>query len=310
MIAMRRRTRLGSTLLCVSLSLPCWSDDPKVSKQIAIGVFAPDAKVTPVKAEDKATVSPHLAAKKEVPDYRVRLESGETIDVGAIFQSEIEDFQTALRQRTRQTKTPMIRIDHKASDKPFLLAERRGAVLHGLLATFTEDGAPIAHASYDKGNRTSTLLTWDEAKRPLVFEQYAKEKLDGIRCLFRGCCDECSDGHPWLVQQWQGGKLQAAHLVLDSGNVRSFRYQGDPNGQPYGGSTSELDAAMSALQKFQNQLSEDEKQLKLVASRSYVQDKQRKQLETQRRNYQLASLIRSRAYAAVGVGGSSGIGRG
>ena len=307
MTTTNRRLVLGFAFLLLSLPVRCWSDDPKSSQQVETDIFALDWDAIKAAAEDEATESSQ-PTKKEAPDYRVALESGETIDIGEIFKPELDAFQASLRKRAGQTKTPMIRVYDESSEKPLLLVERRGAVLHGLLATFAQDGSPIAHASYERGNRTATLFTWDELKRPLVFEQYAKGKLDGIRGLFRGCCDECTDGHPWLVQQWQEGKLRSAHLVLDSGKTRTFKYLDDSDGQPYGGSTTQLDAAMVELEKFHNRLRKDEKQLKLVASRAYEQDKLQKQLVSQQRNDQFASRFRSSAFTPVGVSGRSGSG--
>ena len=317
MVTISGRAIFGFALMCLSSSLLCWGDEPNSSPQLPPDVFVlvPDANATTTKP--KATNESESASESEAAkppkepasDYRVRLESGEVIDIGAIFRPEIEEFQASLRKRVRQSKPPMIRIYDNDSAKPILLAERRGAVLNGLFAAFTEDGAPVAHTSYDRGKRSSTLFTWDDAKRPLVFEQYSDGKVDGIRCLFRGCCESCTGGHPWLIQQWEKGELRSAHLVRDNGNVQTFKYLGDSDGIPYGGSTPELDAAMLALGKFQKRLTQDEKQMKLVASSLYEQDKQLKQIASRRRSSQVASLFRSGAYAPVG-GRSGGFGGG
>ena len=290
------------TACLATIATPMVADEPPVDGANGVFTQIPDE-------EPETTPDP---AKDDIGDYRIKLESGLTMDMGEIFRPEIEQFRESLCKRVKKSNPPMLRYFHDETKKPMLLAERRGKVLNGLFATFAEDGAPIAHTSYKKGDRTSTLLTWDEAHRPLVFEQYADGKLHGVRCLFRGCCDACTDGHVWLVQEWKNGVLDVAHLVLDDDRTKTFVYRGERNREPYGGSTPELEAAMMEIQKFEVRLARDEKKLKLLVAQSYAYEQQaaaeRMKLENLRRSYQMANAIQSSRFPSVPTGGGMAVG--
>ncbi len=207
----------------------------------------------------------------EQVDYRLRLPSGRTIDVGEIFRPHGEAFTESLRRQMRVAKSPLVRLNHDPSGQPLLLAGRRGKVLHGPFASFAEDGTPVALISYTKGERNSALLTWDDAHRPLVFAEYSAGELDGMRCLFRSCCDECRSGHIWMVQEWQRGELQTAHVVGDDGEPLSFDYQ---SGLIYGTGSSELDEATAALAMVDLRIEADEVKLKNFVAAYYERQRQ------------------------------------
>jgi hypothetical protein len=209
--------------------------------------------------------------KDEEVEYRLELESGRTIDVGEIFRAQGETFYQSLNTHMRLAKSSLLRINHQQSTQPMLLASRRGKVLHGPFASFFEDGAPVALISYTKGERNSSLLTWDEANRPLVFAQYQAGQLDGIRCLFQGCCEQCRSGHIWMVQEWDRGELLAAHVVGDDGRPQSFQYRG---GVIYGSGSSALALATTTLRSVEKRIEGDELKLKQFISLSYERERQ------------------------------------
>ena len=209
--------------------------------------------------------------KDEEVEYRLELDSGRTIDVGEVFREQGAAFYQALDTNLRIAKSPLLRINHPQSTQPLLLAGRRGKVLNGPFASFGEDGAPVAFISYTKGQRSSSLLTWDESRRPLLFAQYHAGQLDGIRCLFQSCCEQCRSGHIWLVEEWDRGELLAAHVVGDDGSPQSF----DPrSGSLFGRGSAALEAATTAMAAVEKRIDDDELKLKQFIALSYERERQ------------------------------------
>lgn len=250
-------------------------------------------------SDDLDATSKHLEA-----DYQLEIEGGRVIDVRSVFLSEGQEIESGLVERMRLARSPLIRLNHEESRQPMLLASRRGKVLHGPFASFDEQGAPIAYVTYNKGERSSAVLTWDEKQRPLVFAQYDSGKLDGMRVLFRACCQSCQSGHIWMVQQWSDGVLQTAHVVDREGKAKTIAYR---NGEPYE-TTPELHAAVAALESFEKRLRGDELKLKQFVSGYYTQERsiaaQRARLQAAQRNYQFMSAVQG-ARLPTSTGGLS-----
>ena len=183
--------------LMALISACCVADDQPAGPARIDPVEAPAAESSDVGLPDGGQPVDELVPPKrdEEVEYRLELDSGRTIDVGEIFREQGKAFYQSLNTSMRLTKSPLLRINHRQSTQPLLLASRRGKVLHGPFASFLADGAPVAFISYTKGKRNSSLLTWDDAHRPLVFAQYQAGQIDGIRCLFQACCEQCRSGH-------------------------------------------------------------------------------------------------------------------
>ena len=300
---------------------PVWSDEPKDFLRLFSGAKSAEPVVPDrtdhVKERAADGVEGEPEASPQVPffhpeapiDYRLELASGRVIDIGEVFAPRGRQIVSAFRDRKGLGKSPLVRLNYEESAQPMLVAARRGKVLNGPFASFTEDGAPVALAFYDKGERGATLLTWDADHRPLVFAQYQEGKLDGIRCLFRGCCDRCKKGHLWLVEEWTEGVLQAAHLVADDEQVRSIKFR---NGQRIGVTSPDdrdFELAKAELAKFEDRLAADEGKLKQFLNRYYTLEQravyERMKLQAMQRSYRLMGALRETRFPTRGgvVGG-------
>ena len=134
-----------------------------------------------------------LAEFDEAADYKIELSTGRVIDVGEVFRPQGRLFEQSLSEQLKIPRSPLIRVNHSDSKQPALLASRRGKVLHGPFASFAKNGSPIAYVSYEKGERSTTLLTWDEVHRPLVFAQYTGRRATWLSMSF-----------PWVLRSVQG----------------------------------------------------------------------------------------------------------
>jgi hypothetical protein len=243
-----------------------------------------------------------LQLKREESDFRLVLASGRTIEVGKIFAEQREAIEHALSRRMRSRKPALLRINHEGSDRPLLLASRRGNQLDGPFASFTDDGSPVAFVDYRKGERDSAFLTWDDAGRPIVFAQYQSGELHGLRCLFKACCEECKSGHIWMVQEWEQGQLRVAHVVDPDGNSISLEYRyGKPSQLASG-----VDSAFAELASFESQFDADQLKLKRLLEHYYVQQRQaaalRSRLVANQQRYRLmatAYQMATRSYRHV-----------
>lgn len=247
------------------------------------------------------------ASEQEVPaDYRVTLESGRVIDVGEIFRPHIKSMRSSLQDQMRRPNSPSVRLNYEESRQPLLIAGRRGKVLHGTFGSFAESGPPVAYVAYQRGERSGSVLTWDEAHRPLVFSQYVDGELDGIRCMFRGCCETCTDGHVWFIEEWDRGELRSAHLASGDGKATTFLIQ---DGQPYEASSDDLKLAMTELKKFEKRFDQDESKLKFMIQRRYEYDKlasaERIRLQNEQRRYGMMSGLRSARFPSFSSPGGT-----
>ena len=205
------------------------------------------------------------------PEFRLVLSSGRTIEFAKIFGEIGKAFERSLKDRLTQSKPRLLRFSYDGSSQPSLLISRRGKELHGPLASFYEDGSPLAYASYRNGERTSTLFTWDETKHPLVFEQYRSGQRHGLRCLFKSCGDNCDTGHIWLVQEWDQGELKMAHVVLQDGSPVTVSYQYDQPDQTDDETMDELAAATAELDRFEKRLDTDEEKVRIATAEYHMQ---------------------------------------
>jgi thiol-disulfide isomerase/thioredoxin len=226
-------------------------------------------------------------------DWRLTLESGRVIDVGKIFAEERAKLEERLQAAYDAGR--FLRVNHQSTNTPFLLVSRRQGSLTGPLASFYEDGSPTAYMQYNAGRRTSAMLTWDKAKRPLVFEQYKDGQKDGVRCLFKACADNCPQGHLWMVQEWSKGSIQQAHVVPPDGKPITFEYA---NGKPIPRddvSTDDFELAMAKFDEFDDKVAANEKELKLALGQLNRQERQalsamRRAAAAQRRSQMMASI--------------------
>jgi hypothetical protein len=232
-----------------------------------------------------------LELGREESDFRLLLASGRTIEVGKIFAEQREAMEQALRRSMRSRKPALLRINHQGSDRPLLLASRRGDRLDGPFASFTEKGSPVAVVDYKKGERDSALLTWDDAGRPIVFAQYQSGELHGLRCLFKACCDTCKSGHVWMVQEWDQGQLLTAHIVDPGGTTISHEYR---YGQP--SPDSGVDSAVGELASFESQFDSDEAKLKGLLKQYHVRQRQAAALRTRFAASQQRERLMAAAY--------------
>lgn len=214
--------------------------------------------------------APPVPKLDEKTDFRLRLASGEVIDVAKVFELSGDALAESLRRRLRARPASMVRIDRPESNQPLLVAGRRAKQLDGPFVSYTEQGKPFASVSYRKGKRDSVLLTWDEAGRPYVFAQYREGKLDGLRCLFRSCGEACQTGHLWMVQQWNEGTLQRVNVVSGQGTTTSIEYR---YGKPLQDDSDAVEA-FAALTEFEKRFNSDEAKLKKYIANYYIRERQ------------------------------------
>ena len=300
MATLLRRCNVASTVALCFLGLCAssgYTDEP-ATKEVH-DVFA----MTPEEFHVSQEKKPELPAEEgrrsdqlpvvEKADYRITLPSGLVLDIGKVFESPLAEYHALMRKSTKLSSRSVIRLYDQKTRMPMLVAQRRGRILDGTFASYTSDGSPVAFASYERGTLQASLLTWDEAKRPFVFSQYSDGELHGIRCLFRGCCDSCKDGHVWLAEEWEHGSLRNAHLARTDGRVSSV----SGNADEYSSEDDEWRLANDTLASFEKRLSEDEADLKTFVAQYYQREKQaesnRIQLSRAKLQYQLSSVFQS-----------------
>jgi hypothetical protein len=254
--------------------------------------------------DDGSSGDPDAVTLKQADEseFRLVLSSGRVIDVGTTFLDQRKALEAALRRRLRSSQPVVFRVNHDGSDRPMLLASRRGKLLDGPFASFTEEGKPIACVDYSKGQRDSTLQTWDEQGRPLVFAEYQLGKIHGLRCVFQACCEDCKSGHLWMVQEWEQGQLLATHLVRPDGDPISVNHR---YGQP-AQVDSEFELATSELARFESRFDSDEQRLKQWLTWFDQQQRQasayRSRLAANQRRYRLLSALNAKhGYSALPV---------
>jgi len=141
-----------------------------------------------------------------IPDLPLELSTGRTIPVGATFREAKESFDEFLEDTLKRNDDRVSKLNYGNSEQTSLIICRRGKELHGPLVSCYEDGTLLAYVQYRHGKRIASLLAWDPAGRPLVMEQYDAGQRDGLRCLFKSCCEDCETGHVWMVQEWRRGE--------------------------------------------------------------------------------------------------------
>jgi len=219
---------------------------------------------------DLALEETSATKRNEKTDFRLRLETGEVIDVAKVFEPHSETLTAELRKRLRGKPSSLVRINRPDTDTPLLVAARRGKQLDGPFVSYNTDGKPFASVQYSKGKRDSVLLTWDEAGRPRVFAQYSEGKLDGLRCLFRACSETCTTGHLWMVQRWEADQLKQTHIVTKDGKTLTVDYRND---QPLQ-SDAEAGEALDALAEFERRFDADEAKLERYIAKHYIRERQ------------------------------------
>ncbi len=225
--------------------------------------------------------------------YQMSLSSGRVLDVGRLMRSETSDFRARLGKLSDAGR--LLRLTYPGGNTSMLIG-RHAAALHGPTAAYYLDGAPMAHVTYENGKREKTLFSWDEAKRPLIFEQYESGRRHGLCCLFHACCEECKEGHLWLVQEWQRGKLLRSHLVGKDGEPITFANTSDESAP----GNEELEQARVQMQEFHAKLDESEKQLKQSIVQLRRQEKQIIAARKQAARNQLMAALAQRQRQMVG----------
>jgi hypothetical protein len=232
--------------------------------------------------------------QSEASEFRLQLSSGRTIDISKTFADERAAMEQELGRALRSRKPAMLRINYEGSERPLLLASRRGNRLDGAFASFTDEGSPVALVGYSRGERDAALLTWDDTGRPIVFAQYQSGELNGLRCLFKACCEECKSGHLAMVQEWERGRLQAVHRIDPDGNTISHEYRyGDPS------SDSGFETPLGELASFESQFDADEGKLKRMLAQYHMQDRQAAALRSRLSSSQQRNRMLAAAYGTA-----------
>lgn len=195
--------------------------------------------------------------------YKLVLPSGHEHDIVAIFRSDGKGFQQRLGQLAGVGR--LLRLKH-SNGQPSMLIGRQGTGLRGPTAVYYENGAPMVYLTYNRdAQRDQALFSWDETRRPLIFEQYESGKQHGFSCLFKACSEQCTEGHLWLVEEWRRGRLLKSHLVPDDGVPVTFENLTNDLAAEYEGFDSqheELAQARTQLRGFHATLDRNEQQLK------------------------------------------------
>lgn len=106
--------------------------------------------------------------------------------------------------------------------------------------------------------RDNTLISWDEAGRPLVIDQFSRGRRNGLRVLFRLRSENDPTGEVGLVQVWRAGKLSATHLVADDGEAQTI----DPEESLPIETNDELINSLAELDGFDDTLRDNERELR------------------------------------------------
>ncbi len=223
--------------------------------------------------------------------FELKLDSGRTIDLKQIFSSKGKEFEVRLGRMRRKGS---VLTSYYEGRKPKLLVGNTGGRLNGPTAAFYPDGTPMIYLDYVVGNRAGTLFTWDDQRRPWVFAQYDSGKKDGYACAFRACGDECTDGHIWLIQEWENDKLRKSHLAEQDGDVVTYDHLESSDHL----SNNEYAEAAAQINRFEKDLATNEIGLKKTISQYG------RQVARARRAAARASMQRSMASM---MGGGSGI---
>lgn len=170
--------------------------------------------------ETEGPTSASGAKTHAVEDFQLTLKSGRIIDLKEVFTTVGKKYENRLGRM--RNKGSMLTTYYEGEKKPFMLIGNTGGNLNGPTAAFYQDGSPMIYLDYVVGQRTGTLFTWDEQNRPWVFMQFDSGKKDGYAVAFRACSDHCSEGHIWLVQEWEKGKLRKSHLASTDGTTHTF----------------------------------------------------------------------------------------
>lgn len=234
-------------------------------------------------------------------NFRWKLSSGETIDVEKTFRGPWEELTSQLQVRRQGKPASLIQLLPADAESARVVISRRGKTLDGPFASYGEDGKLIALVNYRQGQRDGILMTWDPSHRPLVFAQYKRGKLDGLRCLFTACCESCKSGHLWLVQEWDAGELMRSHVVaapnsqskssLESATAEASTVRGDTIAANDGAhqsvnvvtmdarydalyeSPTSIREAIGLLSDFESRFDRDEDNLKRYVARYYIQER-------------------------------------
>lgn len=143
---------------------------------------------------------------------------------------------------------------------------RIASTLRGPTAAYYRNRKPMIYIIYNRDSRRDgTLISWDKQGRPLVIDQFSNGRRTGLRVLFRLRSNNDPTGRVALVQEWRAGKLSATHLVADDGTAQTI----DPEETPPTETNEELIDCVAELDKFDETLSKNERELRKALTALY-----------------------------------------
>ena len=165
--------------------------------------------------------------------------------------------------------TPTFSWDNDGGTIGGVCAHRRGK-LHGVTSAFHETGKPVLLGVYSESKRDGPLLTWDDSGKLALYARYTHGNNDGLLCLFQ-------KNKPWLIQDYEKGKLLESYLVRVEGDtpvlVPSSEAEQDEKMK------AELERAVDELEEVEQRLAENERQIKRRLATAFRKEYQRMQRE-------------------------------
>jgi hypothetical protein len=138
---------------------------------------------------------------------------------------------------------------------------RIASTMRGPTAAYYRNHRPMIYVSYNRDSkRHDTLISWDEAGRPLVIDQYSNGRRNGLRVLFRPRSDNDPTGVVVLVQEWRARKLAATHIVAEDGTAETIA----PADIPPSETNDQLIDRVAELDQFDETLHDNEKELRMA----------------------------------------------
>ena len=164
--------------------------------------------------------------------------------------------------------------------------------MRGPMAAYYRNRRPMIYVSYNRDSkRDDTLISWDEAGRPLVVDQYSNGRRNGLRVLFRPRAENDPTGVVVLVQEWRAGKLTTTHVAAEDGTAETIA----PADIPSTETNDQLIDRVAELDQFDETLGENEREIrKALTAFNREQIRMAKAAKTAARQQQQAMAVQAR----------------
>ncbi|MBT6493327.1 MAG: hypothetical protein HOL01_02135 [Planctomycetaceae bacterium] len=201
-------------------------------------------------------------------------------------------FTPSPSQPRRSTVAPQQQQQQIDKSLPFMNIGRIASTMRGPMAAYYRNRRPMIYVSYNRDSkRDDTLISWDEAGRPLVVDQYSNGRRNGLRVLFRPRAENDPTGVVVLVQEWRAGKLTTTHVAAEDGTAETIA----PADIPSTETNDQLIDRVAELDQFDETLGENEREIrKALTAFNREQIRMAKAAKTAARQQQQAMAVQAR----------------